>query len=371
MKRTGIIFCGLIMVWAAVFPGLLKAQRAPGEAQWRAEWERIVAGAKKEGRLNMVGPRGGERRQVLAEAFSKRFGIEVEYLPAGGFEVPPRVQRERQAGLYLWDVFIAGTTTLFKGLHPAGALDPIEPALILPEVKEPKNWRGGTLPFFDKKGIGLSVLRGSGQYLFINTSMVKAEEFKSWRDLLNPKWKGKIVVGRDPRVAGYGNATFKFFFTDRNLGPDFVRELVKQDVKFLRDDRISAQWLAHGKYAICICSDLETQRLMEQNLPISAIDGRQLKEGTHVTSAFANVALANRAPHPHAAQLYVNWVLTREVGLAFSKSADFPSMRADVPTDHVKPWSIPEPWWPVSNTEEGLEAEEPLQVFLIEVLGAL
>jgi iron(III) transport system substrate-binding protein len=371
MCRIALSFYGLAIVGALVFPASLPAQQAAGEAQWRAEWEKVVAGAKKEGKLNMVGPRGGERQQALTEIFSKKYGVEVEYFPAGGFEVPPRVQRERQAGLYLWDVFIAGTTTLFKGLRPLGALEPIEPALILPEVKDPKNWRGGELPFFDKNRVGLSLLRGSGQYLFINTTLVKAEEFKSWRDLLNPKLKGKIVMGRDPRVSGYGNATFKFFFTDKSLGPDFIRDLLKQDIKLLRDDRMGVQWLAQGRYAVCICSDLETQRLMDQNLPISAIDGRQLKEGTHVTSAFANVSLANRPPHPHAAKLYVNWVLTREAGLLFSKSADFPSMRADVPTDHVKPWSIPEPSWPVSNTEEGLEAEEPLEAFLKELLGAL
>jgi iron(III) transport system substrate-binding protein len=215
------------------------------------------------------------------------------------------------------------------------------------------------------------LLRGSGQYLFINTNLVKPEEFKSWRDLLNPKWKGKIIMGRDPRVAGYGNSTFKYFFTEKSMGPDFIRELLRQDIKILRDDRISTQWLAQGKYSICICSDLETQRLMDEKLPIAAIDGRQLKEGTHVTSAYANIALANRPPHPHAAKLYVNWVLTREAGLLFSKSVEFPSMRVDVPTDHVKSWSIPEPWWPVSNTEEGLAAEEPLAAFLKELMGPL
>jgi ABC-type Fe3+ transport system substrate-binding protein len=280
------------------------------------------------------------------------------------------VVRERRARVYHWDVVMAGTTTLFKGLKPDGALDPIEPALIVPEVKDSKHWRGGELPFFDNDRIGLSVLRGAGQYLFVNTKFVRPEEFKSWRDLLDPKWKGKIMIGRDPRIAGYGNATFKFFFTDKALGQNYIRDLLKQqEPALLRDDRIAAQWLAQGKYTICICSDIDTVRLMDEGLPITAIDGRQLREGTHVTSAYANVAVLNRAPHPNAAKVYVNWLLSKEGSTAFSLASGMPAIRLDVPTSHVKPWTIPEPNWPVSNTEEGLAYEEPLNTFLRQVIG--
>jgi iron(III) transport system substrate-binding protein len=337
--------------------------------RWQEEWERLIVAAKKEGKLSLAGPRGDERRRALTETFTKRYGIQVDYLGVGGPELPPRVQRERQAGLYLWDVFIAGTTTLLKGLKPIGALEPIEPALVLPEVKNPKNWRDGKLPFFDKDRVGLSIMQRAGQYLYVNTNLVKMEEFKSWRDLLNPKWKGKILIGRDPRRSGYGQATFHFCYIHKDLGPDFIRKLAQQDLKLMLDDRTAALWLAQGTSPICICSDLQTDRLIKEGLPIKAVEGRQLKEGTHVTSAFANIALVNKAPRPNAARLYINWILSKEGGTVFSHATGDPSLRTDVTTEHVEPWAVPQPGWPVTNTEEGLEVEGPLVALLEELLS--
>jgi iron(III) transport system substrate-binding protein len=357
-----------LALFSLVFPW---SRAVAGQAGSSAEWENLVAAAKKEGQIQVAGPRGAERRQALTETFTAKYGIGVEYLGVGGFELPPRVQRERQASVYQWDVFMVGTTTLLKGLKPIGALEPIEPALVLPEVKDPKNWLGGALPFFDKNRLGLALQQRAGQYLFVNSNLVGAEDLRSWRDLLHPKWKGKIVVGRDPRVSGHGNATFKFFFTTAGLGPQFIRDLAKQELLLMRDDRLSAQWLAQGKYAICICSDLDTPKLIDAGLPVRLVDARRLKEGGYRTSGNANVALANRAAHPNAAKLYINWILSKEAGTLFSKATGDASLRVDVPTDHLEPRVIPAPEWPITNTEEALEAEEPTAALIKEIYGDL
>lgn len=366
--KVGLPLLASAALWLLT-AGATVARAASAPARWEKEWNKVVEAAKKEGQVRIFGPAGSRLREALTETFTKNYAIGVDYIGASGFQIPARVGVERRIGLYSWDIFMAGTTTLVKGLKPQGALDPIDPALILPDVKDVKKWRGGEFPFFDRDRSGLSVLRGAGQYLFINTKLVRPEEFKSWRDLLNPKWKGKIVIGRDPRIAGYGNATFKFFFTDKNLGQSYIRELLKQEPPLLRDDRVAAQWLAQGKYPICVCSDIDTVRLIDEGLPITAIDGRQLREGTHVTSAYANISLANRTPRPNAAKLYVNWLLSKEGTTLFSRASGMPAIRLDVPTDHVRPWTIPEPGWLVSNTEEGLAFEEPLVAFLKQILG--
>jgi len=364
-------FWGLVL---GVSCGYLLSVTKPAEAaaasgDWRAEWDRIVASAKKEGKVHLVGPRGDERRRALSETFTTKYGVEVEYLGTGGPDLPPRIQSERRAGVYFWDVIIAGSTTLLKSLKPAGVVEPLEPVLILPEVKDPKSWRGGELPFLDKDRTVLAVTRRAGQYLYVNTDQIKSDTVKNWRYLLRPELKGKILIGRDPRLAGYGQATFVFFFSHKELGPDFVRQLVKQDLRIMEDDRTAATWLAQGRYPICICSDLQTDRLIKEGLPLKAVEGRQLKEGTHVTSAFANLSLPNRPPHPNASKLYINWVLSKEGGTLLSKSTGDPSMRLDVPTEHVESWAIPHPEWPISNTEEALKAEEPTMVLLKEVMG--
>jgi len=371
MKSMRQRFLGLVL---GLFCWCLLCAARPAEAaaasgDWRAEWDRVVAGAKKEGTVHLIGPRGDERRRALSETFTTKYGVEVEYLGTGGPDLPPRIQSERRAGVYYWDVIIAGSTTVFKSLKPAGVLEPLEPALILPEVKDPKSWRGGELPFLDKDRTLLALTRRAGQYLYINTDQVKSGAIKSWRDLLKPEYKGKILIGRDPRLAGYGQATFVFFFSHKELGPDYVRQLVRQDLRIMEDDRTAATWLAQGKYPVCVCSDLQTDRLIKEKLPLRAVEGRELKEGTHVTSAFANLAIPNRTPHPNAAKLYINWVLSKEGGTLFSKSTGDPSMRVDVPMDHVESWAIPYPGWVISNTEEALKAEEPTQALLKEVMG--
>jgi len=369
-KKIELLLLASVIALALFGARVPAAGAAPAPAGWEKEWNKVVEAAKKEGTLNLAGPRGDDTRRALTEPFTKKYGIQIEYFGSAGPELPPRIMTERRANVYYWDVLIAGTSSLVNALRPGGVLEPIEPVLILPEVKDPKYWSGGQLPFFDKKRIGLSIARQALSALYVNTKQVKAQEINSWRFLLRPEFKGKILIGRDPRLAGSGKAMFTFFYIHKDLGPDFIRQLVKQDMVLMQDDRIAATWLAQGKYPVCVCSQRQVERLVKEGLPVQAIDGRQLKEGTPVTLGAANIVLINRAPHPNAAKLYVNWVLSKEGSTLYAKANGVPSLRVDVPTDHVEPWMIPLPDWPNVNTEEGMAAEEPLGVLLKELLGS-
>ena len=78
--------------------------------------------------------------------FQSKYGLQVDLSGALGREIPPRVLAERKAGRDPWDVFVHGTTTGLESMIPAGAFDPLEPATIFPDVKDPKNlawWRIG------------------------------------------------------------------------------------------------------------------------------------------------------------------------------------------------------------------------------------
>src|SRR2546425_11148937 len=123
----------LIVALSTVTAGLCFAQ----------EWEKVLAAGKKEGKVAVIGPVGADRRDVLVEPFQKKYGITVEYFADRGAGIGPRLSTERGAGQYLWDVAVTGTTTGLLVLLPAGMLDPMEPALVLSDVKDPKQWRGG------------------------------------------------------------------------------------------------------------------------------------------------------------------------------------------------------------------------------------
>ena len=128
-------FYVLIAIW--------RGSRAALQLGFAQEWEKILAAAKKEGKVAVIGPVGADRRDVLVEPFQKKYGITVEYFADRGSGIGPRLSAERGAGQYLWDAAITGTTTGLLSLLPGGMLDPMEPALVLPDVKDPKQWRGG------------------------------------------------------------------------------------------------------------------------------------------------------------------------------------------------------------------------------------
>ena len=149
--------------------------------------QRVKASCRSSVRL------GGDRRDALSQAFQSKYGITVEYHPDAGAGIFPRLNAERKAGLYLWDVLISGTSTALEALIPNKFLDPLEPVLILPEVKEPKYWRGGAIEFLDPGHQTLIMTLFHRGTLYVNSSLVSPKEFTSHKDLLDPKWKGKLL----------------------------------------------------------------------------------------------------------------------------------------------------------------------------------
>jgi ABC-type Fe3+ transport system substrate-binding protein len=339
-------------------------------AGWQEEWERVLQTAKRERKVAVVSSVGSDVRRVLTEPFQAKYGISVDFLGLNGAEMAARLRRERDAGQYLLDVVVHGTTTALTTLKPMQALDPIEPTLILPEVKEPKNWLGGKLWFSDKARYNLIMGLTTRPAFGINSNLVKAEQFKSFKDLLNPKWKGKIIVGRDPAIAGPGQAIFTHFFLHKDLGPDFIRVLTKQELTILRDDRQGLDWVAQGKFLILLGpAETISEEMIRRGVPISLIPPQQLREGGDLSPGPASLVLINRAPHPNAARVYINWLLSKEGQMEYSKGIGLPSLRQDVPTDHLVPWRRPVPGYIETYTEEALQAKEPLLRLLKEVLA--
>ncbi|HLY65978.1 MAG TPA: extracellular solute-binding protein [Chloroflexota bacterium] len=352
----------------AAAPASSQPQPSGGSTAGAAQdWDQVLAAAKKEGKVEVVGPVGDDAHQAFTGPFTQKYGITVDYLSSGGPEFPPRIEKERAAGLYSWDVASQGTSTMLFSLKPLGALDPIDRALILPEVTDPRSWRDGKLPYFDADHSGLTYLLIGENPVWVNTQQVNPTDIKTWRELLNPKWKGKILIGRDPKIAGYGQAFFQFLYLSPDLGPDFIRDLAKQELTVMRDDTQSARALGSGQFAICICSHFDMNKLADAGAPVAVPDTRQVKEGTYTTSSQGNIALVNRAPHPNAARVFINWVLSREGQATIVTAMKVPGTRVDAPTSGFQPWEIPRPNWIPTHTEEALKVRDPLTALLKEV----
>src|SRR5436309_9906655 len=334
-----------------------------------ADWESTLVAAKKEGKVSVITYVTASMRDALTLDFEKRYGIPVDLFGTAGREVAPRVAAERKAGQFLWDIYIHGSTTALEAMIPMGAFDPLEPALILPDVKDPKTWRGGAIEFLDPGKMVLVMTPFHRGTIFYNPKLVNAKEFTSHKDLLNPKWRGKMVVD-DPRRAGPGVATFTFFYLHPELGEEFICALGKQQLTILRDYAQEVDAVGQGRYPVLIgTADFVAISRAKQGIPIAIVDARQLKEGADVSPANGVLALFNKAPHPNAAKVYINWLLSKERQTLFARANGYVSARLDVPTDHAEPWRVPQPGAIKTYTKAAQQAKDNLIPLLVEVFG--
>lgn len=337
-------------------------------ASSQAEWDQVLAAAKKEGKVSVIGPVGPDRRDILTEPFQKKYGITVEYLADRGSGIGPKITAERGAQRYNWDIVVTGTTTALTALIPLGALDPMDQALILPEVKDPKVWRGGAIEYSDPGHRMIVMTPSQRGTLFVNPNTIKPGDIKSYKDLLDPKYKGKIIAD-DGRFAGPGQATFTFFYLHPDLGPNFIRALAKQELTISRDYVQEIDSVAKGRHLVLIgVSDIAAEERKEKGIPIDIINPRLLKEGSDVSPGSGGVSMFNKAPNPNAAKVYLNWLLSKDGQTGFARVNGYISARLDVPTDH-SPWRVPIPGAIKTYTPQAMEVKEPLTNLLKELWG--
>ena len=111
-------------------------------AEWQSEWEKTLAAAKKEGTVVVGIPASSELRSAISTKFKEKFGIAIELMSARGPENVTRIITEFNAGVRYFDILVAGGATPLS-MVSAGAADDFQSYMILPEVKDPKNWWGG------------------------------------------------------------------------------------------------------------------------------------------------------------------------------------------------------------------------------------
>ncbi|MBI4330264.1 MAG: ABC transporter substrate-binding protein [Chloroflexi bacterium] len=312
---------------------------------WEEKWNGILAEARKEGSVRVYTLWGPQTRVDLTQAFNKKYGIDLEFLPfSRGAEQAARVHAEKNGGLFLADIFGSGIGTLIITMKPQGLLDPVRPMLILPEVVDPKAWRGGQLPFLDKEELVFVMLGGVIRTLVYNADMIKDGEITSYKDLLKPQYKGKIILN-DPSQTGTGGTTTSYLSNTvwgETQTVDFLRKLIhEQDVTIQRDDRVLMESVARGKHAIGAGALPELlSDFMGMGAPIKPGD---LVEDTRLTAGTGVLAVPKKFAHPNAGMVFLNWLLTREGQSVFAATFGLPSVRVDVSTEGMNPLFVPKP----------------------------
>jgi iron(III) transport system substrate-binding protein len=336
---------------------------AAGQAQWEKEWDELVTAGKKEGTVSIVTFPGSQFRKFLDTYEAAVPGITVDHTGSNASTIVPKVLQERQGGVYSVDVFLSTVTTPLLNLRPAGAIEPVRPLIFRPDVLNDAVWRDGFEAGFldaDKKWMYAPTF-DKNLGLWINTDQVGPDEMKSVKDLLNPKWKGKIL-SIDIRSVG---TAWNVLDMKRAAGEEFVRKLYgEQDPVLVRDLRQATELMVKNQYPIGIGApnaelfvDFQAQGL-GKNLKALEIDG-----GTFLLST-SNVYKFDKAPHPNAAKLFINWVLTKEAQTSWATITTQNSRRIDgVPPGN--PLYLPSPGKKYPTFESEGQLEEVNQIYAL------
>lgn len=299
------------------------------EGEWEKAWDDVIAAAREEGKLSLLTLVGGGYARVI-DRFQQAFpGITVDRLAESSASVwLGKVRRGRRARTSSFDLaFVPPTRALAEG-GPEGMWAPIKPLLFRPDVLDDGVWRDGLHARFIDAGGNLCF---AWEYQVVhayavNTDVVQEGDVRTVKDLLDPKWKGKILAS-DPRI---GSGLLSAASVAQHWGTDVVKQLlVDQRPTFSRGGPSQiTEFLARGRHPIALgvrpkaLNPLRNQGLGHNVAYLDFPDADFV--------ATISLLYFDRAPHPAAATLFANWILTSEGQTLLTSSLATNSARTDV-----------------------------------------
>ena len=300
-------------------PGATPTSTPTEEELFEQQWQELIAQAQEEGEVVAgFATGGGATFRPLLDIFEQEFGVKAIIPPGGrGSEVADRVLAEQSAGRYLVDAWTSGASTGAR-MAAAGALDPVRDWLVRPEVLDESRWVGDRLYFIDptQEFLLAYAVRFNPPYAIVNTDLVDPDSIKTHDDVLDPQWKGMIVVGEDPALGNISSSTLARYYPSE-AGREYLRRLYSDMDPVLVDSiRLFLDGLARGVYALGQLPgqgggmDAAVATLAQIGLPIAYVELDGFGEWT--VGATNNLGVVKNPPNPSAATLLVNWLLSEE-----------------------------------------------------------
>ena len=321
-------------IGAALVGGLALGGPAWAQDNWQSQWDAWLAAAKKEGMVSVIVP-AGQSYRVSVEGFAKAYpDIKLVVTSELIRDTLPRVLREREAGIYSSDVMIGAVSPIYAGWIPKGVLADLRSVLIRPDAIDDSKWMCGYaygwLDKAQKHAFGFTAVSPSDVY--VNRDAVSEAELPStaalFDSLLDPKWTGKISW-QDPRQGGQGNSIAGLILMTRVEA--FLRNfIIKQKPVFTLDLRQQADWIVRNRYPIAlglddtVLGELQTEGLGKK------VQQVYFKEILAMTPQYGIMAMFDRAPHPNAAKIFANWMLTQQAQEEYHRAIRSNSRRTDV-----------------------------------------
>ena len=281
-SRMRIVVAGLVAAALVVAAG-------PAGAQG------VLELAKKEGKVVWYSSLGLSLAQSMCDAFNKKnLGITCELNRDGSERIFQKVMQESGANLRIADVVHTSDISHYLDFKAKGMLAKYAPAgadRFRPDFK-------------DKDGF-YAVLRGSPYVIGVNSQKVaKAEAPKKWKDLLDPRWKGKLVQAH-PGYSGVVLTGMTGLL--RAFGWDYFAALAKNEPLVVQSAEDPPMKIAGGEAWVGSTAEYNLYRALKKGNPIEIVFP---EEGVPFISS-ANAILA-RAPHPNAARVFTDWLFSKE-----------------------------------------------------------
>jgi iron(III) transport system substrate-binding protein len=301
LVTTRVLGIALIAGWLAAQPATAQDQLPANLANdpvAKALGPAVINAAIKEGAVNLyAGTTTRDFLQAGGQAdFEKRFGIKVKPLTAELRKLVDRIRTEISVGRVVADIFegndqymleLYKLNALAKWKPPAPELDRISQEAF---VAEPK---GFWWP-----------MHISAQGLVVNPNLVDPKEIKSYWDVVNPKFKGKVAI-RDPRSSGGGAWHMLGIQNTPELGADYIVKLKSTVEPFILSggSNIIRDAVVRGQFAIGFSGRGDFFQDLPKGAPLVWVVP---KEGLAWTPS--SIALINGAPNPNAAKVFLTWL---------------------------------------------------------------
>jgi iron(III) transport system substrate-binding protein len=292
-SRRDILKGSTALAIGAVFAEPVRAAAPPAEAITPA----LIEVAKKEGKCSFYTAMDLQFAEKLGKEFEAKFpGIAMRVERSGAERVFTRIGQEYSSNVHAVDVVNTADQSHCIVWKRNGWLAPYLPEEVVKHYDK---------QYYDPDGLEVTT-RILVSPIAYNTDLVKKQDApKSFADLLDPKWKGKMVKAHPAYSGTIMNSTFQ---VARDLGWEYLEKLAKQSILQVQSATDTPKKIALGERAVMVDgAGYLVIREKEAGKPVEVV---YPTEGTPLATGPSAVFKA--APNPNAARLFFNWMHSRE-----------------------------------------------------------
>jgi ABC-type Fe3+ transport system substrate-binding protein len=299
------------------------------------EWQRVLKAGQAEGRVTVGGFPALAR--PLSAAFKRDTGIELNFFGGSSSEQSTRFEAEVRARNMTIDLLLGGARELT--LKQEGLLNPLRPQFLLPGLAE-RNYRGGILKWMDNEQ---QYLLHGAEWVFgwvlVNKDVIDPSEIRTWKDLLNPKYRGRII-SHDPRSPGPGQGATNFIYKAHGL--DYIKDFfLGQEVRLTTDNRQVTEEVVRGTRPLAFASiQFHIEDFRKAGIANLAVVLPEDYPG-YLTSGFSVLKQAKGVPHPNAATVFINWYMSHPGQEVYQSVMLETARRLDVDKSKLPGYLIP------------------------------